>query len=154
MKHATLFSITTLASLAACHDTTAPESKPLPVITSAELALSGVDVDSAALWSVMALDDASSRLAAGIPDAAARRELQAALHSLAAEIRRSNADAAASYEAEGAAKARGAGSGGTRAAARAVLSRITRGADASLLPELEAIGLALDQTERVLGGTR
>ena len=129
MKHSTLISVTTLASLAACQDATAPEPKDLPVTTSAEVALSGADVDSATLWSITALDDAASRLAASIPDVRARLELQAALHAMAEQMDRGQADPAA----------------------RATLARITRGADASLLPELEAIGLALDQAERVLG---
>jgi len=139
VKHSTFFSLKAAVLLAACHDVTAPEPEPLPVTVNTETVLAIAIDDSSDVWATMALDDAAARLTAGIADDVARTQLTSALRGLAGQLRRSERTAVHS-ESEPAKS--------QYEAARATLARLQALGDEALAPELDAIGLALDQAER------
>ena len=145
MKHSTFFPLKAAILLAACHDATAPEPESLRMTESTETSLAIAIDDSSDVWTMMALDDAAARLTAGIADDVARTQLTSALRGLAGQLRRSER-AAVHGEREPAKSA--------YEAARSTLARLHALGDEALAPELDAIGLALDQAERFVARRR
>jgi len=134
MKRTTLISLTAAISLGACHDVTAPEPRTEPRTAPAHAARA-LAKDSSAVWASMALDDAATRLLSGVADGDARTDLERALHVLSAQLGRRD-DAAAARACQ-------------EAAGRA-LAQLREQSDVAALPDLDAIGLALDGAAAVL----
>jgi hypothetical protein len=137
VKHANFFPLTVAFSLAACHDATAPEPESPAGTTTVQASPQIAIVDSSDVWVAMALEDAAERLASGIADDATRTSLNSALNSLAVELSRGQGAPAPTESANS-----------HYAAARATLARLLALGDEGLAPELDAIGLVLDQAER------
>jgi len=147
MKHSTFLSLNAAFLLAACHDVTAPEAESLPVAVKTDATPAIAIDDSSDVWISMALEDAGTRLTAGITDEGARSLLRTALMGLAAQLSRGADPVENGVNERERAKSR-------YAAARATLARLRSSDDPVLAPELDAIGLALDQAERFVAHRR
>lgn len=132
MKHSTMISLTTALSIAACQDSTAPEPMPDSASALANAPLATV-VDSSAAWASFALDDAATRLLSGFDDSAARRDLERALRSLSLQLVH---------------RGRQAETNAYRDAADAALSRLRALTNDAAIPDLDAIGMAIEGSRR------
>src|SRR5262245_24674947 len=134
MKRSILLSLTAATSLAACRDVAGPEKGSSVSPESAPVPTAGVVADSAASFSVVALEDAADRLVAGLPREDDRVELRAALQALARSL--------------------GLGEG-ARARAQLdrlqqVIARLSESGDETIGPQVGAIALAVDGADRVI----
>ena len=134
MKHSTLISLTAAVSLAACNDATVPRQ---PQETIPDAPASAARADNSAAWATVALDDAATRLLSTLAEGPARDDLKRALHALSARI--ASGDNPAAIHAY-------------RDQALDALARLRAVSDPSAVPDVDAIGLALDGAASLLDG--
>jgi hypothetical protein len=140
MKQPILLFSTAVLSLAACREPTTPEPRhaEIPLVKAARLT---VAEDSSLVWSAAALDDAASRLVAGLPDERARRSLTEALLALASRLRAIPGDAPRSELID------------LHDSARHALS-LLEDQGLSGAADRDGITLALDHAHRLIGASR
>ena len=125
MKYSTIIFVTAAVSLAACHDSTAPEA----LATSPVDALVSVaEFDSSNAWVAIALDDAATRLLSTFADGKERISLQRALRALSATSARGDSTTILFY----------------RDHSHEALARLRVVSDPASNPDLDAIALAID----------